>query len=912
MYIPSATYRLQFHKDFTLAQAREQLDYLKTLGISTVYASPLFEARSGSTHGYDVINPEQINPEIGTLEDFEALTQELSSRHMGWLQDIVPNHMAFSTTNPWIQDILELGPHSKYFTHFDVNWWNSHPENYGKLMMPILGDDLANVLAQDQIRLSYDDQGLALLYYEHRLPLKAESYQAILTPHVDKINQPEASAKVTAFLAQLDGFMQTMQEKKETKRWQSLKDQWQDMVFNTDVRTWLLPICEEYNTGNIDLANLLSEQYYRLTYWKDTEQEIYYRRFFTVNDLICLNMQEPQVFEDYHRFLRKLINNKQIQGVRVDHVDGLFDPTQYLEQLRAAVGPDTYIVVEKILEGQEQLPDVWPIQGSSGYEFLVQINRLFSSTVADEPLTTVYDEWMSDAHTYENLVYQNKMFILKKRMHGELTNLMALLESLEIIPEENVASPEELQEALAHLLVAFPVYRIYSNQYPFSDRSLEVLAEAFERAESHAPDLQSSFDTLRIIFNGVPDKSEEKNENTLYFIRRCQQFTGPLAAKGIEDTTFYQYNRLISRNEVGDSPDHLGATADEFHQWMQNRSLLSMNASATHDTKRGEDARMRINLLSEIADEWGKLCMEWRFEHEKFKSSHAGGNYPTQNDEYFLYQTLIGTYPFHISPIEDQYNERLKDYLLKAVREAKTNTSWSEPNEPYEKALEKFAVDILGDEAFMRSFQDFAHSVARRAVTYSLGQTVLKVMAPGIPDIYQGTEYWDLSMVDPDNRRPVDYASRKYQIDQFSQLENQLTTVRQLTKELDDPAIKMYTLHRSLQLRQQWPSLFEESMYQPLVVTGTHASRVLAFLRRHQDRFVITIIPREVVEILPEGQALPLGKIWADTAIAIPELPGDLWKNQFTGEILNTSSASLSLSAILHHFPVAILTNQLA
>ncbi|MEQ9438618.1 MAG: malto-oligosyltrehalose synthase [Cyclobacteriaceae bacterium] len=912
MYVPQATYRLQLHADFTLSNALDQLDYLQTLGISTVYASPFFEARVGSTHGYDVIDPTRINPEIGSIEEFEKLSKELASREIGWLQDIVPNHMAFSTANPWIKDILELGPHSRYFRHFDVDWWNTHPDGYGKLMMPILGGPLVDVLAQHQLRLAFDEQGLAFRYYDHRIPLKAGSYQTVLGTHLHQLSSPDASARIAPFLSQLEEFLPSMKEQQESERWQALISQWPDLIAEHDIGQWLQQTCQHYNQDINRLEDLLAEQYFRLAFWKDTEQQISYRRFFTVNDLICLNMQESQVFEDYHQFLKELIQKNHIHGVRVDHVDGLFDPNQYLQQLRSALGPNTYITVEKILEGHEQLPEAWPIQGSSGYDFLVQVNRLFTSTQSDAALTTLYQEWMSDAHDYANLVYQNKMFILQERMQGELHNLSALLESLEIIPESNAASPAEIQEALAHILVSFPVYRVYDSTLPLSEEALKILSEVFERAESKASHLSAAFDTLRIIFNGVPDKDEQTNKNTIYFIQRCQQFTGPLAAKGIEDTTFYQYNRLISRNEVGDTPDQLGTTASEFHQWMQTRPLLTMNATATHDTKRGEDARMRINLLSEMVDTWGKICMNWRYEHEKYKTSHAAGAYPTTNDEYFLYQTLIGTYTFHISPIEDQYDSRLKDYLLKAVREAKAQTSWSAPNEAYEKAFEKFTVDVLSDEDFLTSFRAFAQPIAHRAVTYSLGQTVLKITTPGIPDIYQGTEYWDLSMVDPDNRRPVDYAARKYQLDQFSALEQPLKTIRALTSHLDDPAIKMFTLHRALQLRQQWPALFAESMYQPLVTTGTYANHVLAFLRRHQDRFVIVVIPREIVGLLPEDQSLPIGKLWKDTAIAIPDLPGDLWKNQFTNEILSTSSASLSLSAILQHFPVAILTNQLA
>jgi (1->4)-alpha-D-glucan 1-alpha-D-glucosylmutase len=910
MYQPRATYRFQIHANFNLTDIRDQLDYLEELGISTIYAAPILEARVGSTHGYDVINPLRINPEVGTKEALVSLSEELQRREIGWIQDIVPNHMAFSTTNPWLASLLELGPRSPYFTFFDVHWWNDRPDNYGKLMMPILGGTLKEEVDQHQLKLSMDSEGFAIRYYEHRIPLAAHSYGELLSEGSKISDEPTINAKFLSLLDEYENLYPSDDSQFRIGHWEQFKNSWQDVFFDEKVRLALQPTLDERNDHPETLMALLSEQHFRLAYWKETEKEIYYRRFFTVNDLICLNMQDEKVFSEYHQLIAELIRNNVFQGLRIDHIDGLFDPNQYLDRLRALLGEEPYLVVEKILEGEEELPSNWSIQGTTGYDFLVRANQLFSSSQAQKQLTALYQDWKSTDTSYADQVYDNKMFVLKERMKGELTNLAQSLYTLQLLPETNMATAEQLEEALAHILVSFPVYRIYDNQLPLSKESLQLFGEIFNRATTKAPHLQPAFDTLRIIFNGVPDKSAETNTNTLYFIQRCQQFSGPLAAKGIEDTTFYQYNRLVSRNEVGDSPDKLGMTADEFHQWARSRGLLTMNSTATHDTKRGEDARMRINVLSEQVDQWAALCLSWKQQFQKYGLQTDGKSFPTENDRYFIYQTIVGTYPFHTSPIEENYAERLQDYFLKAIREAKVNSSWSNPHEEYEHALRSFTQNLLGDNSFIDSLKDFAHPLARKSVTYSLGQLLLKVTAPGIPDIYQGTEFWDLSLVDPDNRRPVNYQARQFQLQRFQQSKHLLELSQELIGRLDDPAIKMYALYRSLQLRKRWESLFAESYYEPLVVTGSKSSNVVAFLRRHLDRFVVVVIPREVVGQLPQDKDLALDQFWEGTDLTLPGLPKDHWQNEFTGEILHTSTATLPLSAILRHFPVALLTNQ--
>ncbi len=684
MFLPSSTYRIQTSAEFTLKQIQEIIDYLEALGISTIYSAPFFQATEGSTHGYDVVDPHKIGESIGDHQTFVALAADLKKRGMSWLQDIVPNHMAFTPVNPWIRSILELGEHSPYYRFFDINWLSDQPEYFGKVMTPFLGSPLEDVLSQHQLQLVFNAQGFNLAYFDNLYPLNVQSYVRLLSyyhQHLEDQANQQVLQEYTALLADLEKWNQ-QQQQDAAATWQAQKKQLQTLAEKYEaIKDTLSHIVEQTNRDAKALENLLHAQNFKLTYWKDTESAINYRRFFTVNDLICLNAQEQEVFEVYHQYIKKLVDEELVQGLRVDHVDGLFDPTQYLQSLRKLAGKDTYLIVEKILEAEEHMPGHWPIQGSSGYEFLAQVNQLYTDTTGEDAFNKLYKEVTTTLPDYEEMVFQNKLFILLNRMHGELNNLLSLLKKLEIIPYEDTTEDEDeakMKEALAYLLAAFPVYRIYSNSYPFSDEDMQVIAEAFKLAESKGKGLGQYFERLHEVFNGVADRGDEKNDDRLYFVMRCQQFTGPLAAKGVEDTTFYVYNRLISRNEVGDTAGLFGISADAFHEKMANRQHGSLNASSTHDTKRGEDARMRINVLSEIPDEWQKNYQQWQQINQQFLTHGAGKVAPDDNDQYFLYQTIVGTYPLHKSPKADDYTARVKDYMLKVLRESKRNTSWSQ------------------------------------------------------------------------------------------------------------------------------------------------------------------------------------------------------------------------------------------
>lgn len=913
MYFPSATYRIQTSSTFQLKQIREIISYLDALGISTVYSAPFFQASKGSTHGYDVVNPHKISDEIGDKQQFTTIVEELKRRNMGWLQDIVPNHMAFSAHNPWIRNVLELGPHSPYYEFFDINWVVEGKPFFGKVMMPFLGSPLEEVLQRQEIQLAYGENGFYFSYFDHEFPLRAESYYPLLqklSGYIKEQNPGEETVKdFFSLLAALDHWSKEEVHEDQLNRWQSARQLLQTLhQKNEVVRNAIQHIINHTNRDGHTLKQLLLEQNYQLAYWKDTESVINYRRFFTVNDLICLNIQAPKVFQEYHRFIKEMVDEGLVQGLRVDHVDGLFDPSEYLDELRKLAGHDTYLIVEKILEAEEYVPDFWPIQGTSGYEFLAQVSQLFTNRQGKEKLAKLYSSVATDLPSYPDLVYQNKMFILLNRMGGELDNLMDLLKKLDIIPYQDTEDYAKQKQALSHLLAAFPVYRIYGNKLPLSDQDMQIIAEAFALAESKAPSLGTYFQRLREVFNGVPDRDEQQNDNRLYFVMRCQQFTGPLAAKGVEDTTFYVYNPLISHNEVGDTPSILGISTEDFHQKMIQRNPHSINTTATHDTKRGEDARLRINLLSEMPEEWETQYQQWKAINQSFLIQQAGKHVPDENDTYFLYQTLIGTYPVHVSSEQENYRERLKDYMLKAIKEAKRNTSWSSPDEDYEKAMASFVEKILTHQPFIEALEPFVRKIAQRAAIYSLGQTLLKVTVPGIPDVYQGTEYWDLSMVDPDNRRPVDYQERIGKLKNLNQQfqDNPQQLIRQLGQNLLDPTIKLFTLTQALQTRKLHHEFFLNANYQPVSVTGIHNSAVFAFLRSLGEKQALIVVPLHV-SALQLLDHLPVGEdCWQDTSLQLTEDTNGVWTNVFTQAEVDLQPTSL-VSNILNDFPVAFL-----
>ncbi|PVY39406.1 malto-oligosyltrehalose synthase [Pontibacter virosus] len=901
VYIPSSTYRVQLSPKFTLRDLKNILPYLRDLGISTIYAAPFFTARPGSEHGYDVTDPHQINPEVGNMEELQEIAEELKAYGMGWLQDIVPNHMAFHPNNAWLMDVLEKGQKSRYYTFFDVNF--SHPDFKGQLMVPFLGEPLDEVIKQGQLKVTFDEHGFRLNYFDNVYPISIDSYTFLLQRVAGNLTPSDVKAQLAEQVQKLEQLM--AHDTLEPNDWeQAKKALHQTAQDQPDIKLGIANVLQGINDDESALRELQQQQYYILNHWQETEKQINYRRFFTVNDLICTAMEREEVFSHYHQFIKELCMRQLVQGLRVDHVDGLFDPDKYLTQLRELAGEQVYLVVEKILEGEENMPDYWPIQGNSGYDFLAWVSNLYTDAEGERKLTQVYRRLVPEAPLdYEGLVYEKKLLILENYMQGELQNLLRLLRECALIP----ADDKNWHHTLATLLASFPVYRIYGHAFPLSPEAMEVVEKAFAIAHEKAPEVRAELEHLRTLFESGDQDSEEKRREKLYFVMRSQQFTGPLAAKGVEDTTFYNYNRLLALNEVGNSPDVFNLDRRDFHERMEYRMQTyphSINATATHDTKRGEGSRTRLQVLSELPEEWEKKAKDWM----QLAQQHSKEKGPTANDLYFILQTLLGVMPID-GKVDDTLVERVQEYLVKAFREAKVNTNWSEPNEAYETATKDLVKKLLlEDEAFMSSFRPFFRKAAHFGWIYSLCQTLLKTTCPGVPDVYQGCELWDFSLVDPDNRRPVDYEQRQQFLQGIKTSEQSEDWLEQLLSSPTDARVKLYLLHQVLHLRKDQKPLFDQGDYIPLRLKGKHSKRAMAFARRYEDNWCIVVVPRLLTDIISEKE-LPLGEqVWDDTAVELPAGSPQVWQQLFGGQQLQAKQA-ITLAEIFKSFPVALLTS---
>jgi malto-oligosyltrehalose synthase/4-alpha-glucanotransferase len=798
MLDPMSTYRIQFHKDFTFKDFSTVVPYLYDLGVRTIYASPIYKAVPGSMHGYDVTDPNQINPEIGTLEELRQLSAQLKSYDMLWFQDIVPNHMGFHHQNPWLMDVLKNGEDSPYRQYFDLITANLEKD---PLMVPFFGEDLETVIANGELQLIEQRGEKFLKYFDSQWPIRTD-----------------------------------------------------------------LP-----DSKDLNMLELATHQYYRLCSYKETNSRINYRRFFTVNNLICLNMQRADVFDDYHRLTKSLLEEGIFQGLRIDHVDGLADPAGYLKWLRMLCGEETYIVVEKILEPGEQLPRSWPVQGTTGYDYLGLVNQLFTNQKAERKFDAFYKDVSNSSRPVHLQLLKKKRTFLSQYMQGELDNLYQLLEDLKLnfLEPDNETNHQEdskqvIKKLIADLLVHLPVYRFYPDSYPLREEESAALQSIFEEM-AESGDYGKALPKFRDFVMGI-GASERKDDPVLIFLKRLMQFSGPLMAKGVEDTLMYTFNRFIGNNEVGDSPEVFGITTAEFHDQIALRFRYwpySMNATATHDTKRGEDARTRLAVLTDLRAEWITEVSTWQEMNKGVKSSNS----PDGNDEYFIYQTLIATCP-ETGPDEENYEQRILDYIEKALRESKRNSEWEEPDLDYESRTKDF-IQYLLDPArdFWPRFSRFLKKVSAFGKLASLCSMVLKHTLPGIPDTYQGTEFWDLSMVDPDNRRPVDYISRTKLLDHVlkSQVEKGLKGFT------DDTTgqVKIQMLNALLRLRKRNPQLLAKGIYVPLKVKGKYATNVIAFGRQYEDEWLIVAVAINFSAIAKSATAFQ-ELDWEDTRIVFP------------------------------------------
>ena len=824
MFNPISTYRIQFHSEFTFSDFEQIIPYLHQLGIKTIYASPIFEAVPGSMHGYDAVNPDKINPELGTLEQLRKIAAQLKQWGMSWIQDIVPNHMGFHHHNAWLMDVLKNGDNSAYRNYFDIL-----PDNLTEepLMAPFLGDDLESIISADELEIVMVNEENFIKYHDSLWPIKE----------------------------------------------------------GTDV--------------TLSIAEILDQQFYRLCNYKESHKRMNYRRFFTVNNLICLNIQDPTVFEDYHKFTKLLLDEGIIQGLRIDHVDGLFDPTAYVFQLRELCGDKTYIIVEKILEPAELLPSNWPIQGTTGYDFLGLVNQLFTNEKAEKKFNKFYKDLGRFNSPVANQIRSKKREFLTTYMQGELDNLFQgflklwkeNLDSSDFLKQSKGLQPEIFKEIIIAFLVHCPVYRFYSAKLPLAGNEQEVF-EAFFDSMSEAPEFRDA----QAIFKHLIFQNEGA------FFLRLMQFTGPLMAKGVEDTLMYTFNRFIGNNEVGDSPEVFGITAEDFHQRILDRYQswpMAMNASATHDTKRGEDARARLNVLTDLKDGWPKEAAYWKELNEDLKRNSQ----PDNNDEYFIYQTLLATYPEQESEQED-YLDRLLAYVEKALRESKARSNWEDPDQQYEANCKTFLIGLLDKKRpFWKVFISFHQKIAAFGKINSLSALILKHACPGIPDTYQGTELWDLSMVDPDNRRPIDYEVRKNFLEEIG---TEIAELPELWRTAPTGKIKLFFLRKMLKLKEKYPDVFDKGQYLPLSVRGKYSDHVLAFARHYQNHWLVFIMPIHLSSMINAEPAEIEKMDWEDTYLELPKAIGEEY-NDLLRHKSGTTTTELSLKKLLKDLPYAIL-----
>ncbi|SEJ81674.1 4-alpha-glucanotransferase/malto-oligosyltrehalose synthase,TIGR02401 [Dyadobacter sp. SG02] len=897
---PVSTYRLQFHKAFTFQDFEYLIPYFRKLGVGTIYASPVLAATTGSTHGYDGIDPGKINPEIGTLDQLHDLTARLRESGIGWLQDIVPNHMAFHPENPWLMDVLEKGRQSVFAGYFDIAWNSALFQ--GKLMAPFLSREPGEMIDAGEVKVLFDGNRFALDFGGQVFPLNLRSYISLFQ------NIGEKSQAITQLLDQLEEMNRIEDAPAFSQAWDEWIMQLRALYAHEQEKRSLDAALAAINEDPAMLKVLLEQQNYVPCHWQRTEEQINYRRFFTVNGLICLNIQDDTVFGKYHALIRQLTEEGVFQGIRIDHIDGLFDPSAYLSKLRAQAGSDSYIIAEKILGEDEELPASWPIQGTTGYEFLAVVNNLFTNSSAEEAFTAFYSELNTDSQSVREQLLGKKSEMLYGHMAGELENLYQLFVSLELADQETLdrLGAEVVRQVIGEFLIHCPVYRYYGNAMPLSDEEAQAVKDILIDINKHHLDLSPAVEVLEQCFiHRTASGDEDYNRRAAQFYQRCMQFTGPLMAKGGEDTLMYTYNRFIAHNDVGDFPDRFGMSVADFHQFMKKRRKewpMALSATSTHDTKRGEDVRARLNVLTDLADEWIENVNEWRVANNGLRKSGQG---PDANDEYLIYQTIVGAYPM---PGEDpdDFEERLEDYLQKALREAKTNSNWASPNEAYEQETKGFAAEILKrDSAFTTSFQAFLESIADFGIINSLAQLALKFTCPGIPDVYQGCELWDLSLVDPDNRRKVDFGKRTEWLDEMESYEPGRLQGK-LWEDRRSGQIKLWLTQQLFGLRRQNPVLFTQGEYIPLKVRGTYKDHLLAFIRRYKRDVFLTVVPLHTA-ILCRKQQLDFFNIdWQDTHVVLPESLRPEWNNLLTGSD-EVFELKLAPAELFKGMPVAIL-----
>ena len=904
--IPAATYRIQFNAGFTFEEARRIADYLHDLGITDLYSSPILKARKGSGHGYDVVDSTALNPELGTEEEFTKLHETLKKLGLGLLLDIVPNHMAASQENSWWMSVLENGLNSRFLHYFDIDWVGE------KVLLPILGKPYGEAIESGEIKLAFDQDGFYFTYYDKRLPLAPKSYTQILRECVESLPTEGVAVELRDLVAGEDTVTNSRFLKETLARIYQ-----ESLEFRKALDAAIVKINGE--PGNIESFNaldaLLDAQFYRLAYWRIASEKINYRRFFDVTDLVGVRIENPEVFEARNRRTLELIAEGKVTGLRIDHIDGLFDPIGHMKKLQLRLADPTapktpanfYVVVEKILARDEVLPKSFDVCGTTGYDFLDSVNALFVDSEGLHKLTAFYRDFTGITETFEDMCYERKKQVISELFSGEMRALGKQIGELSM-HDRNARdfAPADLLAALKEITACMHVYRTYIREdSPITEEDRAFIRRAVGEARRRAGSTldQRMFMFLeKVLLVDPPSYVETERARWRAFVMRWQQFTGRVMAKGVEDTSFYNYNRLVSLNDVGGDP---GRDADfdpleDFHrrnERIQRDWRDTLNATSTHDTKRSEDVRARINVLSEIADSWEKDVRRWSEMNQPLRR----GGVPDHNVELLIYQTLLGMWPVDEEELHT-VEERLRQYLEKASREAKTHTSWIDPNVEYEKNLLDFAGAILGNLDFRASMMRTQRRVSFHGFLNGLSQLVLKVTSPGVPDFYQGTEIWDLSLVDPDNRRPVDYELRRSMLKKLkSSFERGSLDLATMQRRFFDGRIKMFVTWRALELRTRRAELFQRGEYRPL---KSDSPSVCAFMRGDD---VLVAVPRLTTRLTKPGEP-PVGDVWGEATLPI-EARGT-FRDVFTGEMLELSGAPVRVAQVLATFPVAVLERQ--
>jgi (1->4)-alpha-D-glucan 1-alpha-D-glucosylmutase len=980
--VPSSTYRLQFHAGFTFRDAAALAPYLAALGVGACYASPYLKATPGTLHGYDICDHNALNPDLGDDADYQAFVAALREHSLGQVLDFVPNHMGTDArTNAWWHDVLENGPSAEHAAYFDIDWTPVTPGMRDKLLLPILGDQYGWELERGHLQLAFESGALQLRYFDHMLPINPQQAPSVYRHHLDGLRAAmgddngdlQEFLSVLSALQNLPAHTERLPERiAERKREKDVtrKRLLQLVATSAPIAAHIEAAVRHFNGTPGDAASfdalheLLENQAYRLSFWRTALDEINYRRFFDINDLAALRMEEARVFRDTHGLLAKLIADGAVTGVRVDHPDGLYDPAGYFARLQGLAdealvakeqvdspsastdGLPLYVLAEKILSATESLP-AWPMHGTTGYDFLNLLNGVFIDPDGLWRLRRHYQRFTGRQETFEDEVRDGKRLIMDTTLSSELNVLAHTLYDLAGLDRRTRDfTLGTLTHALQEVAAALPVYRTYIDARGASDADRTALAVAFDHADRRNPAAErATFEFLRGVLDAAAnharnvaegdDRERAIADHQLTFTMRFQQFTGPVQAKGVEDTAFYRHNVLLSLNEVGGDPAAAVTTPDVFHRTnidRRERWPFSMTTTATHDTKRGEDARARLNVLSEIADEWARTVSRLARMNAALRSPVDGDPAPDRNDEYLFYQALLSAWPSELlsAPIParapDGLSARMAAFVTKATREAKLHTSWIAPDDAYGDALTTFVERTLdGPHAarFLPAFVPIARRVARAGAVNSLAQIAVKFMAPGVPDVYQGNELWDLHLVDPDNRQPVDFdvrrtalASLQGSLDLAGQPSSASAVpvlVAELLEAWPDGRIKLWLTARALGVRRRDPELFLRGGYVPLELDGSRSGRALAFARVFERRALLTIVPRLTVPFVSADRGWPLAEaVWQETVLHIgPEVAAGRLRNLITGEVHDVhrvdGTGIVALADILRTCPVAIL-----